>query len=123
MIKHTQLIDDYLAASIWTALDDDGYNMDEYSIHDFDSKARERANKDLERFVSECGDLLEKAIETGNYTIDMIGHDYSLSRCGHGTGFWDRGLGEIGKRLSNIAHAHGDISVFAENGTLYFDNC
>jgi hypothetical protein len=32
----------------------------------------------------------------------MAGHDYWLTRNGHGTGFWDRGLGEVGDKLTAI---------------------
>lgn len=36
------------------------------------------------------------------------GHDFWLTRGGHGTGFWDRGLGELGDRLSDAAQAYGE---------------
>jgi hypothetical protein len=38
-------------------------------------------------------------------TIDQAGHDLWLTRCGHGTGFWDR----------------GDFYVMKENGVDYAD--
>ena len=112
MIDHTQLLNDYLAAAIWTATDDNGENLDHFATFQFSDKSRERANNDLKRFVSEAGPLLEAAIACDNYTIDMIGHDYSLTRNGHGVGFWDRGLGSIGDRLSKIAAKHGEVSVY-----------
>ena len=31
------------------------------------------------------------------------GHDFYLTREGHGAGFWDRGLGELGDRLSKAS--------------------
>jgi hypothetical protein len=30
-----------------------------------------------------------------------LGHDLWLTSCGHGTGFWDRGLGDLGDRLTD----------------------
>lgn len=36
------------------------------------------------------------------------GHDYWLTRHGHGTGYWDRGLGELGERLTDAAKALGE---------------
>ncbi len=36
------------------------------------------------------------------------GHDFWLTRNGHGAGFWDRGLGELGERLSEVARAYGE---------------
>lgn len=38
---------------------------------------------------------------------ELSGHDFALTRNGHGTGFWDRGLGDIGYMLSNSAAAYG----------------
>lgn len=35
------------------------------------------------------------------------GHDLWLTRSGHGTGFWDRGLGELGDRLTEAAKSYG----------------
>lgn len=43
--------------------------------------------------------------------IDQIAHDWILSRGGHGTGFWDRGTGEIGRRL-HTACEHNETSLF-----------
>ncbi len=36
------------------------------------------------------------------------GHDFWLTRSGHGTGFWDRGLGELGGRLTAAAKVYGE---------------
>ena len=38
------------------------------------------------------------------------GHDFALSRNGHGTGFWDRGLGDLGRRLNDAADAWGEVN-------------
>lgn len=37
----------------------------------------------------------------------MAGHDLALTHGGHGTGFWDRGLGRIGDMLSDDAKTYG----------------
>lgn len=39
------------------------------------------------------------------------GHDFALTRNSHGAGFWDRGYGEIGDRLTEAAQAYGEHSV------------
>ncbi|QAU07332.1 hypothetical protein SEA_NOSILAM_91 [Gordonia phage NosilaM] len=39
---------------------------------------------------------------------EHFGHDYLLTRDGHGAGFWDRGLGDLGEYLSTIAGNAGD---------------
>ena len=44
-----------------------------------------------------------------NYTFEHIGHDFWLTSQGHGAGFWDRGLGEVGDILTDSADGYGDI--------------
>lgn len=36
-----------------------------------------------------------------------FGHDYMLTRDHHGVGFWDRGLGELGDYLTDVAEGNG----------------
>jgi hypothetical protein len=42
---------------------------------------------------------------------DDIGQDLWFTANGHGTGFWDRGLREIGKRLTASAKTMGSFDV------------
>lgn len=53
---------------------------------------------------------------------DYAGHDFWLSRGGHGTGFFDRGLGALGDRLQEEARLYGDPGNFYVNadGTFSF---
>lgn len=44
-------------------------------------------------------------------SAELAGHDLALTRNGHGTGFWDRGLGAIGDTLTDEAKAYGSHSV------------
>lgn len=43
----------------------------------------------------------------GHDVWECAGHDHSLTREHHGTGFWDRGLGELGERLTKASQAYG----------------
>jgi hypothetical protein len=47
-----------------------------------------------------------------------IGHDIILTANRHGAGFWDRGLGERGDRLTAHAHALGEISAYIGDDNL-----
>lgn len=40
------------------------------------------------------------------------GHDFWLTRNGHGAGYWDRGYGAAGDRLTDAAHVWGTVDVF-----------
>jgi hypothetical protein len=43
-----------------------------------------------------------------------------LTRNGHGTGFWDRGLGERGDALTKSAESFGDAVLYVgDDGRIY----
>jgi len=48
--------------------------------------------------------------------MEQHGHDFALTRNGHGAGFWDRGYGEDGDTLSDAARAYGEYSVLTDDG-------
>jgi hypothetical protein len=49
-----------------------------------------------------------------------VGGDFWLTRNRHGAGFWDRGLGARGDRLTDDAHAYGEASVYVDDaGTAH----
>lgn len=60
---------------------------------------------------------------------ERLGHDLRLTSGGHGTGFWDRGLGELGDRLTKAVdlgtpycrRGGGDVWD-AGNGFAQFDH-
>lgn len=47
-------------------------------------------NADCERFQRENAALLAEACERDGYNMERAGHDFWLTRNGHGAGFWDR---------------------------------
>ena len=45
---------------------------------------------------------------------ELAGHDFALTRNGHGTGFWDRGLGDIGDMLTEECKPYGEHRIIIE---------
>ncbi|MNR87614.1 hypothetical protein D3C72_185120 [compost metagenome] len=54
----------------------------------------------------------QKTHAPGYDAWECAGHDFWLTRCGHGVGFWDRGLGELGQRLTEASNAFGNIDLY-----------
>lgn len=46
------------------------------------------------------------------YGAGNAGHDFWLTRNGHGCGFWDRDLGEIGDKLTEAAKKFGEVNLY-----------
>ena len=45
------------------------------------------------------------------FSAELAGHDFALTRNGHGTGFWDRGMGAIGDMLTEECKPYGEHHV------------
>jgi hypothetical protein len=50
----------------------------------------------------------------------QAGHDFWLTRNRHGAGFWDRGYGAVGDRLTEAAHAYGAVDLYAGDDNLIY---
>ena len=98
----------YLETAIWSSCDENGDHF-KADLSDFTPEAIEQAKKDLADFIEQAGDLLED--------LDMtdVAHDLWLTRNHHGAGFWDRGLGDIGKKLTDIAHSFGELGLYKDD--------
>jgi len=105
----------YLIAALWSSNDDVGEPLD--YAHDLDSLAPEsiaKAQADCRAFVKECAELL-----TG-LNDEQVGHDFWLTRNHHGAGFWDRDLGAVGYRLTEVSHSFGECSLYeGDDGFIY----
>jgi len=76
--------------------------------------------------ADDCLDFIEYAKDTyGENVFDgwddaQIGHDFWLTRNGHGAGFWDRGFAR-GDDLTEAAKTFGPVDVVMDDdGMLYF---
>lgn len=45
---------------------------------------------------------------------DCMGHDFALTRNGHGAGFWDRGFGDIGDTLTDACRPYGEHNLYVD---------
>lgn len=62
---------------------------------------------------------LEGAYRTG-YDEHRAGVDFWLTRNHHGAGFWDRGLGDVGARLTTSAHTYGSRDAYQGDDKLLY---
>lgn len=67
---------------------------------------REEMNKDVADFIRSNWD------DVKDLDPEQVGHDFWLTRNGHGVGFWDRGLGELGDRLTAACEPYGEFTLY-----------
>lgn len=95
------MLNSYLHTALWTE-ELDG----EYDVNDFSEGAKTKAKADCNLFKEKAGDLLN------GLDLDSVGHDFWLTRNGHGAGFWDGDYEEsIGQALTKISEEFGEINV------------
>jgi hypothetical protein len=51
---------------------------------------------------------------------DYMGHDFWLTRNGHGAGFWDRQLGELGQQLTDASKAYSGLDLYLGDDSLVY---
>ena len=99
----------YIDCALWASTDDDGEPLDQYTADDLTDRARAQMIEDCAAFAETYAEDL--ALTEAD---DMQhGHDFWLTRNGHGAGFWDRGYkAELGRRLTDGAHAYGSCDLY-----------
>jgi hypothetical protein len=78
---------------------------------------------DCAAFQTEAAHLLAQAYDRDGYTAARAGHDFWLTRNGHGAGFWDRSeleAGKLGDALSEVAKRYSQAdSYFGDDGRIH----
>jgi hypothetical protein len=98
-----------------------------FTADDIDSEAMDNMREDVRAFLADesIADALAFWAET--FDDGQIGHDFWLTRNGHGAGFWDRfsdGEGEAyGRALTEAAKPYGSTNLYVGDDleTVYVD--
>lgn len=115
----------YIECALWSSTDDSDESGGEpldanYGPEDLSLESLRAAVDECAAFQKECSADLELAYAVRpTYDAANAGHDFWLTRNGHGAGFWDRGLGAIGERLSKAAKAYGGVDLVVSEGVIY----
>lgn len=115
MLDMTIAVNAMLVAALWSSCDEDGEPLDrDYGVEDIAPDLRRGLIEDLEAFAEASADDLAAS----GLSSDQVGHDFWLTRNGHGTGFWDRGLGEVGDQLTTACRPFGSVDLFVGDDGL-----
>lgn len=96
----------YVDCAAWCGVYDEQGGTVEVSADDFTQDAWDNCATDVRDFVQGAPGDVRAYLEHRSATD--LGHDFFLTRNGHGAGFWDRGLGALGTRLSDSARPYGE---------------
>lgn len=108
----------YLECALWSStIDDEDGNLGTpydsiYAIDDFSNETVAHAIVDCNNFIQANREDLDEVSDTYHVDYSQHGHDFWLTRNGHGAGFWDRGYGEVGDRLSKASKVYGSTYLY-----------
>lgn len=127
----------YVEAALWSSTDNStpsgGYPLDKnYSADDISDETMAQMKKDCEEFLSLAQTALDDAETLSEWDLpagvncsilEYAGHDFWLTRNGHGCGFWDGDWPDqldISKRLDDIAKSFGEFNLYVgDDGKIY----
>jgi hypothetical protein len=114
----TEMIKAHLEAALWSSFDwedldenDEPTPLDKnFTVEDFCSDHCRMLARDLQIFLNLCESWLV------DWSDEQIGHDFWLSRNGHGAGFFDSNS-PFAEDLQAIAVKFPEIDLFVTDGT------
>lgn len=109
----------YIECALWSSTGDDGTQLDEnHGIEDLAPETLVTMIEDCRQFQETYAEDLAQA--DSRHGSAGHGHDFWLTRNRHGAGFWDRGYGAVGQRLTDAAHAEGSVDLYiGDDGKIY----
>ena len=117
----TVFTDSYLETLFWSEIQDTGEPMDDdYGPEDLAPEALAEIKQDCRSFVESNQALFARLPAEYDDMYNRAGHDFALTRNGHGAGFWDRGLGTLGDELTDACDGYGSQNLYVgDDGRVY----
>jgi hypothetical protein len=117
----TVFFDSYLVCALWSSSDDDGGPLAaSFTLEDISEET-------LKEQKAQCVDFLsDPAVSTFFATLSeddirRAGHDFWLTRNGHGAGFWDGDWPESwGDRLTERSHTYGEVYLYLDDDDFIY---
>lgn len=116
-------VEGYLEAIAFTSEDEPGFADATLS-----NQLLVQARMDCARFLAENPLKLEWAFKRPGYGARRAGHDFWLTRNGHGAGFWDRkelkgtggtDEGSMGEALTRACSGFPQRDIYVSNGEVF----
>ncbi len=106
----------YIETALWSSTDDDDIHLDseKYGPEKISKETLEKMKEDCKKFQEENQeDILEDE--------SRAGHDFWLTRNGHGAGFWDGDWQtEVGEKLTKASEKFGEFHLYVgDDGKIY----
>ena len=111
----------YIEAALWSSMDNSdpdtgGEPLDaNFRVEDISIETQWKMYDECQEFQRKNAGLLARADYNNNQwnNAEMAGHDFWLTRNGHGSGFWDRNFldPDVSEALTQAAHKWGEVNL------------
>lgn len=115
-------INGYIACMLWSTPGEtpDGEDLEDLTEYPLSNCASETIKADCTKFVNENKNLLSQ-VYSRSTDYQSAGHDFWLTRNGHGAGFWDRGFGVVGDALTDRSKEFKELTPYiGDDSKIYF---
>lgn len=121
-----KFIQAYQTALIWSqgeAFDENDELLGFYEDFEVSDELVADCEAQAASFFIKYKETIDKAVSSSfEYTYEQAGHDFALTRNGHGVGYWDRDLGTVGDELTEYAQKERSVYVYiGDDHLLYLD--
>ena len=111
-----EFVDSYIKCALWSSVDDNEEPMDKNFCRD------DLAPETLRQIMSDCSDFVDDCEFRIDLDSGQAGHDFWLTRNGHGAGFWDGDWGADGIVLTEYCKKFNEVFVYVgDDGKIYFE--
>jgi hypothetical protein len=123
-----RFFDSYVVMALWSSNDESDESGGEpmeanYGPGDIAEETEDKMVADCKKFLDKAWPILEEAPdEIRDYAqMEAAGHDFWLTRNGHGAGFWDGDWPkEIGTKLTKLSKSFGEFNLYVgDDGKIY----
>lgn len=122
MDKFTQA---FFAAALWSSSDENDVPLDQnYDEDDFSPEATKQLTQDCAEFQRQYSYLFteKQCLKFDDSPVSHAGHDFWLTRNGHGAGFWEKSdwKEKAGKILTDASKKFGEVDIYVgDDGKLH----
>ena len=113
-----RFLDAYITCALWSSSDGDSESLEQTGA-EIDSNTVAQMTLDCSRFLGDAqrAGLLDLVLSN----FEQAGHDFWLTRNGHGAGFWDGDWPEAeGMQLTAISKTFKEVNLYVgDDGKIY----
>jgi hypothetical protein len=115
-------------AALWSETEDNGTPLDEHhGISDFAKPVREALELEAQKFQRDNAKDIERGLKKSRVATlrdpdpyVAAGHDFWLTRNGHGAGFWDGDWTEpAATRLTKASKRYRPVALYVHRGKIW----